>query len=120
MLIRNIVKILLYVFFSSFGLVLLKIGTRQLVLSFDKGNITISINFILIIGMLFYALSFITSIITMKEMNLSVFYPVSAGLVYVLVCLFSYFMLKEKVTLNQVIGICITLIGIIIMNIKKA
>lgn len=119
MTLKNMFKIILYVLFSSFGLVLLKMGTKGLEISLHKGNFTLSINYILIIGMIFYVLSFLTSLITMKGMNLNVFYPISAGLVYIMVCILSYFILHEKMTLIQIIGICITLIGIVVMNIKK-
>lgn len=120
MTIKNIVQIMIYSFLSSFGLVILKIGTnKELKVSFNKENFTINLNYILIIGLLFYVLSFITSLITMKGMQLNVFYPVSAGMVYVLVCLFSYFMLHEKISSRQAAGMIIILIGVIIMNVKK-
>lgn len=119
--IKNIIKILLYVFFSSFGLILLKMGTnKELNLSWDKGNFTVKINYILIIGMLLYILSFLTSLVAMKGMNLSLFYPISAGLVYVLVCFLSWFWLKEKISTQQMVGMGIIFIGVIIMNIRKA
>ena len=55
----------------------------------------------------------------MKAMDLSVFYPVSAGLGYVLVCILSYAILKERITAYQLIGILFILAGVILMNLKK-
>lgn len=119
MALKNVLQILIYVLLSSFGLVMLKIGTNHsLKFSLNEGNFTLSINYILIIGMFLYALSFITSLIAMKGIKLNIFYPVSAGLVYILVGLLSFFVLHEKISLTQIVGMGIILVGVVIMNIK--
>lgn len=120
MTLKNILQIVIYVILSSCGLVMLKIGTsHSLKFTLSKGNFTVSMNYILLIGMFFYVLSFITSLIAMKGIKLSIFYPVSAGLVYVLVGLLSFFVLHEKISLQQIAGMGIILAGVIIMNIKE-
>jgi small multidrug resistance pump len=117
---KNMMQIIVYIFFSSVGLILLKIGTnKKFELSFDSGNFLLGINYILIIGMLFYVASFLTSLIAMKGMQLSVFYPISAGMIYVMVCILSRVILHEEMTVKQIIGMCVILVGIIIMNIHK-
>ena len=73
----------------------------------------------MIIGMVVYIVSFLLSLAVMKKMNLSVFYPISAGLIFILTCILSVVLLKEKVAVNQFIGMGIILIGIVVMNIKK-
>lgn len=55
----------------------------------------------------------------MKGMQLSVFYPISAGMIYVMVCILSRVILHEEMTIKQIIGMCVILVGIIIMNIHK-
>lgn len=51
---KSMMQIIVYIFFSSVGLILLKIGTnKKFELSFDSGNFLLGINYILIIGMLF-------------------------------------------------------------------
>ncbi len=117
---KSMMQIIVYIFFSSVGLILLKIGTnKKFELSFDSGNFLLGINYILIIGMLFYVASFLTSLIAMKGMQLSVFYPISAGMIYVMVCILSRVILHEEMTIKQIIGMCVILVGIIIMNIHK-
>ncbi len=117
---KSMMQIIVYIFFSSVGLILLKIGTnKKFELSFDSGNFLLGINYILIIGMLFYVASFLTSLIAMKGMQLSVFYPISAGMIYVMVCILSRVILHEEMTVKQIIGMCVILVGIIIMNIHK-
>ncbi len=106
--------------FSSSGLVLLKLGTEKGVeISFGEGLLNIHINLIFFIGMCLYVASFITSLIIMKNMDLKIFYPVSAGLVYILVCLLSRFILHEEITFIQLVGMSVILLGIILLNIKN-
>ena len=54
-----------------------------------------------------------------RKANLSIFYSVSAGLVYTCVCFMSYFFLKEKITTIQFIGMGLILAGIITMNMSR-
>ena len=70
-------------------------------------------------GALIYVVSFCLSMVVMKGMNLSLFYPLSAGLIYIAVCLLSFLVLKEKISTTQLIGMAVILAGVIIMNIKK-
>lgn len=112
--------ILLYAMFSASGLLMLKMGTvRGLELHISSGKIQLTVNTVLLAGMCLYVLSFILSLIAMKAMDLSVFYPISAGLGYVVVCILSYAVLKEKVSAYQFIGMLLILAGVIFMNIKK-
>lgn len=114
-----IFKIIVYVLFSSFGLIFLKMGAKNnFNVAFTQCALSIQINYILILGSIFYIASFITSLIIMKDLNLNVFYPVSAGLIYVIVCLLSKFLLNETISIPHIIGILSILLGIIIMNIN--
>ncbi len=116
----NMLKILVYVIFSAGGLILLKIGTsREFLIEISRGVLHVKLNIVLLSGMVLYVISFITSLIVMKSMNLSIFYPVSAGLVYIVVCFASYFILKEKMGIKELIGMVLILTGIVVMNIGK-
>ncbi|MCD2436606.1 SMR family transporter [Acidaminococcus sp. NSJ-142] len=112
--------IIVYVIFSVSGLLLLKMGaTRAFSFMVSDGNLNVKLNYLLLLGTCLYLLSFVTSLIAMKSIDLSIFYPVSAGLGYILVCLLSYFVLKEAISTNQVIGMGLILIGVIFMNLRK-
>ncbi|KAI4446008.1 hypothetical protein C823_000525 [Eubacterium plexicaudatum ASF492] len=112
--------ILLYVIFSVSGLLMLKIGAvKGLELQVVSGKILFTINAFLLIGICFYIISFIMSLIAMKSTDLSVFYPISAGLIYVLICFFSYVLLNEKITISQIIGIVFILSGVLLINLNK-
>ncbi len=118
--IKNMSIILLYVAFSVTGLLLLKIGTtRGFNLSIDAGIINFKISSILILGLVLYLLALLTSLIAMKSIDLSIFYPISAGLGYIFVCILSVIVLKEQITKEQFIGIILILIGVILMNLRR-
>lgn len=117
---KSMIKILIYVCFSVGGLILLKMGAvNNFEMSVSKGVFELKINSYLLIGMFFYIMSFITSLIVMRNMELSIFYPISAGLGYVCVCVASYYILKEAISFRQIVGMVLILVGIVIMNIKK-
>jgi Membrane transporters of cations and cationic drugs len=112
--------LIIYVILSATGLTLIKIGTGQnngLVL--DTKGFLIQLNWTLILGMVMYVMSFLLSMAVMKGMNLSLFYPLSAGLIYIAICGISYFILKEKIIFSQWLGMAVILTGIIIMNLGK-
>lgn len=112
--------ILLYVILSAFGLLMLKIGTMQgLELQVLSGKIHFTVSTVLLMGICFYILSFVISLIAMKTIELNVFYPIAAGLGYVLICILSYTVLREKITTYQLIGMIFILAGVLLMNIKK-
>jgi multidrug transporter EmrE-like cation transporter len=102
---------------SACGLVFLKMGaSRDLKISISEGIFEIKLNIYVIIGLLCYVSSFIVSLVAMGKTNLNIFYPISAGLGYIVVCVASYLILKESFSVLQIIGTIIILIGVIIMN----
>lgn len=112
--------LLIYVCLSATGLTLIKTGlNHNTSVILDKSGFALQLNWILIVGMILYVLSFLTSLLVMKSMNLSLYYPLSAGLVYIIVCLISKFALKEEISFNQVVGMAIIFAGIIVMNVGK-
>ncbi|MDE7311293.1 MAG: EamA family transporter [Eubacterium sp.] len=113
------IKIILYALFSATGLVFLKLGTKQnFSIVFDRYACSLQINYMLVLGMFFYIASFLLSLSIMKKANLSIFYSISVGFVYICVCIMSYFILKEKITFIQFIGMGLILAGILVMNIN--
>ena len=106
---------------SAAGLTMIKIGTsRESTLLLDTAGFDLKLSWILVIGLCIYVLSFLMSIMVMKRMNLTIFYPMSAGLIYILVSLAGFLVLRESFTFQQLIGMGIILTGIVVMNIGKA
>lgn len=115
----EMIKILVYVLFSIGGLLLLKIGaSSNFSINISKGVIDFKVNGYLLAGMCLYVLSFITSLIIMRSTDLSFFYPISSGLGYVGICVLSYYILNENISIRQLLGIGLILAGVIVMNLK--
>lgn len=116
----KILLILIYVLCSGGGLTLLKHGVSKGVeFRIVKGVFDISFNYTLILGMLLYVTSFLLSLVIMSKMEIHYFYPVSAGLIYILVCAMAILFFNETITLTELIGMGFILIGVVIMNLKK-
>lgn len=116
---KTMMLILLYVLLSACGLVFLKIGaSHDLKITVSGSTFEIKLNIYVIIGLLCYVSSFIVSLVAMSKTNLNIFYPISAGLGYILVCMASYLILKESFSVMQITGTIIILIGVIVMNLK--
>ncbi len=115
------IGLLIYVCMSAAGLTLIKIGTtKESTLLIDAAGFDLKLSWILVIGLCIYVLSFLMSIMVMKRMNLTIFYPMSAGLIYICVSLAGFLVLKETFTMQQLIGMGIILAGILVMNIGRA
>ena len=117
---KGMIGLIIYVCLSAAGLTLIKLGLgKETTLLLDKGGFQLHLTWMLVGGALLYVISFLLSMVVMKGMNLSLFYPLSAGLIYIAVCVLSVLVLKEKISTTQLIGMAVILAGIIIMNIGK-
>lgn len=102
----------IYVLLSSMGLVLFKLGTVGSGLSVFGINIT----FKMIIGILCYGFSFILWLYIISKMNLTFAMPLSVALVNTMVIIESCLILKEKISILQVIGIAAIIFGVVIIT----
>ena len=117
---KGMIGLIVYVCLSATALTLIKLGLgKESTLLLNKSGFNLNLSWLLVGGALMYVVSFCLSMVVMKGMNLSLFYPLSAGLIYIAVCLLSFLVLKEKISTTQLIGMAVILAGVIIMNIKK-
>ena len=94
--------------FGAFGPIYLKKGSSII----KPGKLdTIYKNKPLITGIMIYGVGTVIFIPALKGGELSVLYPL-VGLAYVWVCVYSTFMLKERMTLLKWIGIFIVILGV--------
>jgi multidrug transporter EmrE-like cation transporter len=120
----DLALILTSIVLGSIGQVVLKIGANKLE---NISQVAFSIESILkivweifstpviIVGLVFFALSFLLWVVVLTKMQLSYAYPmVSLG--YIVVSILSYLIFKESFTLNKILGIGIIIIGIFIIN----
>lgn len=119
-MIISILLILIYAICSSLGLVLLKIGLNSgTSISLHSACLELKFHTFLIVGATLYILSFLLNMVVMRRFNLSYVYPISAGLIYIAILIFSVLILKEQVSMIQITGAVTILVGIIIMNIRR-
>jgi len=98
---------------GAFGPIYLKKGSALI----DKKKLsTIYKNKFLMWGILIYGISTIMFIPALKGGDLSVLYPL-VGLDYVWVCVYSIFMLKERMTMLKWMGIITIVIGVTFIGI---
>ena len=117
---KHMIGLIIYVCLSATALTLIKLGLgKDSTLLLNKGGFSLSLSWMLVLGACLYVVSFCLSMVVMKGMNLSLFYPLSAGLIYIAVCVLSFLVLKEKITTTQLIGMIVILAGIVIMNLKN-
>ncbi len=114
-----LIYIILYLFFSTAGLTLMKIGSDGTNLDLFRDKIIVNLQFELIFGAVCYFISFILWLLILKNYKLNFIFPVVSGLGYMCILVASYLILKEKITLIQLIG-CITIfIGIVLLSLKR-
>ncbi|KUK14704.1 MAG: EamA family transporter [Synergistetes bacterium] len=104
------------VFLSSLGQVLLKGGVSGI--AFKGGlNSLLSFaldcakNYVVVLGLLCYALGAFLWLLVLKLSDLSVAYPM-ISLTYPIVVFFSFLLFGETITLRQLIGIVAIMLGV--------
>lgn len=110
---------ILYVVFSVSGLTLVKVGSEQ-----SNGNLVIpiiemSVSKLTLVGLIFYAMSFCLYMGVISKFDLGIIIPILGGIINIAILGVSYFILKEHLTLNMIIGAIVITVGIVIMNINK-
>lgn len=111
--------LILYFICNASGLILMKLGSGKLNLGFVKGSLNLAISWQFLTGFICYVCSFLIFSYLLTKSKLTYIYPLSAAICYVLVLIFSFFFLKEQITLMQFIGLILVLAGIVLMNIAK-
>lgn len=114
----KIFLIFIYLVLTLSGLVLIKKGGNPGQIHARKKEISISMSVISALGFICYLCSFLlfTKIVLMFE--LSYIMPVVTGIVQVMTLVVARVFFKEKIDKVSIIGACMVITGIVIMNIK--
>lgn len=111
--------LLIYAIISSAGLILLKLGGQTgAPVSIINGRLEFNLGFYAIGGIVLYGLSFIIYAYLISKNDLGYIIPISTALVYVFIFAASFFIFKEVFTAVKIVGICLILGGLILLNIK--
>ena len=115
----QLILIMIYLILTSLGLILVKLGSSTVAVNLYKGNFSLSINWVFILGLICYICSFVLfTFVLIKKFNLSYIMPITAGISQVIIILAGLLMFKEYINIYQVIGIILTILGIVLLNIK--
>lgn len=119
---KNIMQFVLvgiYLVLTVSGLILMKKGGNSGTFSMNNGDIGFSINGISAMGFICYICSFLLFTRLVIMFDLSYIMPLSTGIVQILTLIASKVVFKENISTQGIIGACIIIAGIIIMNYKK-
>lgn len=106
------ILLIIYVLFSSLGMVLIKKGGSNSHVSITSKNFEISITWVVVLGLLMYLISFILWIVVLQLFPLTYISPIAYGLVFISIAVFSYFILGIKLTKGQLVGAAFIIMGI--------
>lgn len=115
---KKIFLILMYVILTILGLILMKLGQNTGTISVNQGEVLFSINWISLLGLISYILSFLLYTRIIVNFNLSFIVPVTAGIVQILTLGFGIILFNESISKLSIIGVTLVIVGIVIMNIK--
>lgn len=113
------VLLAVYVICSALGMVLIKSGGQTTGLNFDKIGFGMQFSWIFLLGAVLYILSFLLWMIILQRFPLTYISPVSYGILFVVMAIFSYFVLNETLNLTQIIGTVMIIGGVLICTIGK-
>lgn len=93
-----------------------KLGRLELTL---PGFISAITNYHILIGLVFFGISFFLWLVVLTKHNLSFLYPM-VSLNYVIIILASKVLFNEQLTVTKIIGAVIIIVGVIIINLNAA
>lgn len=108
-----------YILLSSLGLVLIKLGGSGTNFALGSQALSIQADFKFIIGLVCYVLSFLLFAFILQKRDLSFIYPLSAGVSNIISVICGVFILKESISVTEIIGIVIVTFGVITLNLGR-
>lgn len=114
-----LIYIIAYLFFSTFGLMLLKSSMSGVDVSSISEYIKLFCNFRFLVGFCFYVISFLVWLVLLSKKELSFIYPVVIGLSYVSIMVMASLILKESFTVAKLMGVIVVGIGVILIFVQK-
>ena len=104
---------------NTAGQVFLKLGAEELVLEGGIVNI-IKSSWKMIVGMVFFVLTFGLSTVLNKKFDVSLIYPIMTGLTFVLISIVMViFLKKEGMSLLKGLGMFVIISGILLMSMSQ-
>ena len=105
-----------YVVLTSMGLVLFKLGTVGNTFDLTLFGHTLTLSWKMIIGILFYGMSFLLWLYIVSKNDLTYIFPIQVALVNLFVVVESIIFLDERISLIQGLGILVIVFGVIMVK----
>ena len=116
---KKSVLVVAYIILTITGLVLMKLGGNTGTIEISGLDFNFSMSFISLLGFISYILSFLLFTNIVVKFNLSYIMPITSGLIQVLTLISGFFIFKENISVNGIIGAGLVISGIVVMNIKS-
>ena len=114
----RVILVIIYLILTVSGLIFMKLGGNPGTLAIKDNNIAMSMNLVSAIGFLCYICSFLLFTRIVVMFDLSYIFPLCMGIVQIATLIAAYFVFKENVSLQGLIGVSLIIIGIVVMNVK--
>lgn len=108
------ILVIIYVFFTTLGVTLLKLGGDSLSISF-KPTLSFSINYYTFFGLISYVVSFILWQKIISTNNISTIFAITTAIVQVVLLIIGIVIFKENISTLNIVGIATILIGVFIL-----
>jgi len=109
----------IYICLTTLGMIFIKMGSADNSVKLQGSLFSLTLNLKFLLGLFFYIISFLLFTVVLARFNLSVIYPMAGGIVMVLSVLAGALLLKETLTIQNIIGAAVIVIGVVIMNLKS-
>lgn len=116
---KKSILVVAYIILTITGLVLMKLGGNTGTIEISGLDFNFSMSFISLLGFISYILSFLLFTNIVVKFNLSYIMPITSGLIQVLTLISGFFIFKENISVNGIIGAGLVISGIVVMNIKS-
>lgn len=116
---KKSILVVAYIILTITGLVLMKLGGNTGTIEISGFDFNFSMSFISLLGFISYILSFLLFTNIVVKFNLSYIMPITSGLIQVLTLISGFFIFKENISVNGIIGAGLVISGIVVMNIKS-
>ncbi|MGP1597916.1 hypothetical protein [Peptoanaerobacter stomatis] len=110
-------KYILYISFTLFGMTLVKLDNHKMYINISNNSFDLSLGIKAILGMLFYGIGFFLWMSILKNNKFVYIFPITFTLLNLLTVVIGILVFKEALTMKIIIGIVVSITGIIIMNI---
>lgn len=114
----KIILVIIYMFFTTSGMIMMKLGGNSIFLNLKKG-IDFKIGGLTLLGFSLYAVSFLLWQRLLLTFDLSYIVPITTGILQIIILLVAMIIFKEDINIYNVLGIFLIIAGVILISLKK-